>query len=782
MKKIIGLLFMFIFVSLTALASDDVEVETKVILSENISPFEVKPGDEINISIPVKTRDFLIDVKGYVDIPNDLMNNVEVSGDVVLYKNGVVASYKSLDYGNNEFKFVLKVKSNTKKGVYKIPFSITGVDKNGKIVDLKLDRDIKLNVLEEKKDANIYIKDIDVPYQISLGSEVKISFGLENVGELAAKNISVSLDGIEDISFSSVKEYGSLAAKSENVYIFPVKFSKNITDTIKVVELKVKYETADGVEKNISEKFPLNFDAVNKDGNGLNLYVSKVIQDNDNPIAGENVKLKVILNNNSNKDIKQLKVKFDNEQAYYSGQSSYIYVGPLNKNDQKELEFTVNLSKNAIEKVNVMLDMEAILENGQRQEIKESIQIKNIQKSVMSDLYVDKFSVNKSVINPNDNIDVELVVKNVSDKDMTNVKFTLDNIGKYYPRYNNDLVIKEIKKGEKRKIVFPITISETVENNILEFKVNYSQDNSDIKNIVLYIKGLVKSDTTSEIPKIIISDYKSNIDKIFANDDFNLELSVLNTNESKQVKNIKITLTPDNDSFRFREGSHSFYLNSIPPKGIDKIVVPLKARPDAASKTYDINIKFEYDYEGMKVTEKNTGVSVDDKISIYVNEKPKLSIRNIGFDTTLIANNDNAVIFDLINEGRSELYNISAYLESEALKKGKSNIYSIGKLEASAGNNVSIDISPIKEGDFKGKLIIKFENSLAEVQVIKKKVELNVQPFIEEELPSDSKNENVKTPIMPIYVFLGIGIVLFFVGYKVSLKVFKNKSVDDLDE
>ena len=109
-------------------------------------------------------------------------------------------------------------------------------------------------------------------------------------------------------------------------------------------------------------------------------------------------------------------------------------------------------------------------------------------------------------------------------------------------------------------------------------------------------EGESEDDKNKSKPKIIVSKYVCDPLIVMAGEEFDLNLSLMNTHKDKGVKNIKmfLTLAEETSSETEKSGniftpvnsSNTYYFDAIPPKGTVDKELRLYVVPNAQPKTY----------------------------------------------------------------------------------------------------------------------------------------------------------------------------------------------------
>lgn len=233
-------------------------------------------------------------------------------------------------------------------------------------------------------------------------------------------------------------------------------------------------------------------------------------------------------------------------------------------------------------------------------------------------------------------------------------------------------------------------------------------------------------DSHKNKPKLIISKYKIEPLMPRAGEEFTMTLSFLNTNSEKSCRNIKIFLTSDGTAgegeglssggvFSPVGSSNTFYIDYIAPGETKEKTITFHTMPTAPSKTYTMTANFEYeDYQGTELEATELiGVPVVQVSKVQVDE-PILSEMGPGSPLMIDVN--------FYNTGRDNLTNFMVSLEGEDFTADEQR-YFVGNFQTGSGDSFSTTIYPHEEGEFRGKVLISYEDSTGTPHEMEKEFE-----------------------------------------------------------
>lgn len=658
--------------------------EPKLILAKSLSTTNVTPGDTIHMVIPVKCNQYISEPYISVDVKDAPMS---VVSDITLSREGYSTAPTALVSGiATNVEFNLKVKDTAKAGQFSIYLKGSGINgQNEYKSDFTMDRPVLVRIGAEKSKPALTVTGLTVPTSVKAGSEFSVKFTLLNQGELAAKNISISVDGyaadgVMPRYSSSALTSGDLAQGQSQSVLIPMKAAPSAVTGYKPLTIKLTCKDVDG------NAYPAECPVyVNVEGSGAadadpNILISHVTQSVSSPVAGKDVTVSFFLENRSKGDIKQIKITPTNlTNTTFSPKASnpYQYISALDSGAKQKVSIPLKISENAVEG-------------------------------------------------------------------------------------HNDLDISYTYKDESGKTFGPVTAK-------------------------LFVLNVTNPEDEGSTPKLIISEFKTSKQELKAGGTFDFRFNVFNTNSKVSAKNIKVTMTSTDNVFSVTKGSNSFYIPIIKAGDTKKNVVSLKVKSDCVTKAYPIEIKFEYEYEGMPKPADGTispGVTISEIINLQVMENARPVVNNIvfGYGESPMVNTPTTLNFEFYNMGKSVLSNVTAKIDCPDMQTTSAMLF-IGNVEAGSGDVQEMEVTPMVEGPVSGNLIITYEDSNGNTVEVPTPFETTVSPMPVVDPgtmdPGMGEVAQPKKALMPLPVFVVLEVILFAIavpmGRKITLGLYKKK-------
>ena len=339
-----------------------------------------------------------------------------------------------------------------------------------------------------------------------------------------------------------------------------------------------------------------------------------------------------------------------------------------------------------------------------------------------------------------------------------------------------DFVLSPTKEATAKN--YPINIT-------VEYEDELNSGKDDEKYMLTQYVGVYvdKEDSGKEKPKLIIDKYSFSPALVNAGENFVMNLSFFNTNKDKAVRNIKISLsvndqTKENGSNVFSPvgSSNTFYIDSIAPKGRVEKQITMYTVPTAEAKTYTVTATFEYeDNDGQELT-------ATELVGVPVVQKSKLQTGELTISTEAFVGTPIPISIDFYNTGKVTLYNTMVKLEGDF--QTENGNYYLGNFESGGSDSYEGTIIPQATGEVKGALVFSYEDSRGETVEVRKEFALNVQeappaPNPDELPPQEKQSKNIFKTVK--FWAIVIPIILAIIVIKIWRKKKKEKAMS-IDE
>lgn len=654
--------------------------------------------------------------------------------------------------------------------------------------------------VEEKEDFVPIISNVKQSVEKpKAGEYVTVSFELENRSSENIPNVRLDVTSMDSgFSVADNDPYiyiGTLSAGEKRTVEVKLLASNDIAEGTYVQKMTCYYSNNASYDTEIRIK-----NVTNPAPKLAAPYVRNVKQSLSQPVAGEKLTMSFELVNDSDVEIREAKVvlpMLSDNGFLPTNAEPYVQVGTIPANSQKTVSLEVKVGEKIAEGFN-QLDIEieylGQTNNGQyaKQEEPAILNILNVKNPTEEGLMVAPYvkNVKQSLEQPlaGEKLTVSFDLINDGEVEIKDVKVLLPMLSEngFLPTSAEPYVyVGTIPANSKKTVNLDVKVGEKITGgfNQLTIEMEYlAQVNGggQVKQseaatlYILNVKNPAEEEVTISRPKLMVSNFYTNVEEVKAGNIFDFTFELLNTNESIDAKNIKVTVSGASNAFSVTAGGNSFFVNSIKAQETAPITINLKASAAATTGAYPIHIKIEYEYEGMVATSSYSGEVVEEEILLQVKENLRPSVENIyvgSWDTPMV-NQPTVMNFEFYNMGKSMLNNTYVTIEGDFMLANGSNSYYIGNISAGMPEYIEFDVVPLMEGNAVGKMVIHMEDSNGDEVTMEKEFSAYVMgemawddmyypDYGDMDLgyPGDSMpvdGDVAKEPIVPLWLFLCI--------------------------
>lgn len=254
----------------------------KAILADVLKPYNVRPGDTVDVVIPIKASNFAIR-KPIINVDLSKTSGFTLASDITCTdeKGNKMENITVRDTAY--VKFSVNIPLNAKKGKYNdVPVTFITQDSFNDYQEVTLDQQSKLTfiVSEQKKSAKFSLLDTEYPRKIKENQEVSVKLVFNNDGELAANNVTVSIEGYENTLIPDTQPtetIGRVEGGSTGEVEFDFTAIKNLQAGVTKLDAVVKYEYSDGSVAD-PQKFTISMENIAKKTDAEKTVKKPIIQ------------------------------------------------------------------------------------------------------------------------------------------------------------------------------------------------------------------------------------------------------------------------------------------------------------------------------------------------------------------------------------------------------------------------------------------------------------------------------------------------------------------------
>jgi hypothetical protein len=175
-----------------------------------------------------------------------------------------------------------------------------------------------VNLTANKNSPKLYVDSMKDLGDLKPEDDFTLALTLKNNGEVAARNIlvtiddsSISKDGILKNYFTDGITVSSIKADGKSTVQIPVSVSKYATGGLKELKINISYTDEKGIAYSATNTVYVDVIGEVSNTEKPNLIVSGVNQSPKQPVAGERLEVSFYLENKSSVDVSELKISLD---------------------------------------------------------------------------------------------------------------------------------------------------------------------------------------------------------------------------------------------------------------------------------------------------------------------------------------------------------------------------------------------------------------------------------------------------------------------------------------
>ena len=625
------------------------------------------------------------------------------------------------------------------------------------------------------------------------GSKTTVIYKIKNERDYAivVKNMQLEVSGAGIEASQNTGEL-TINQNEETSVSFTLTIGRNASLGDRTIQFKADMERAGGVSLgNLTSRLE-NFTVYEKfatDGHEVGwvaaVDVSHTIKPASGFTVGGNNKLSLTLYNYGNSVVKNGSVKITlPEGLSINNGSNQANIGYLSTGQKQTVDFPISVEDGTQSK-NYPIEVTVQGQDFMRGEVKGS-----------KTLYIPVVGAGKEDIKNDLNITNVTAPNVVAEKSTFNVSFSVTNSGKTKLRSikitaepaegllnrSRNIFVDSFDPGQTKTYTISYFAKETKEGKSCAIKINAESTNSDAKNAAQVSQYAVvtveaSADDGVKKPQLMVDGYTYGGTAVQAGGHFILNLGILNTS-TKELANIKVSLTDEGGVFVPAGGSNSFFIDKIRGKAHYTKSMAFDVKPQAEQKTTSMTVKISYE------TKDGEALESSDVIAIPVTQRTRLVIDDFVPPQEAYVGSPVSCELQFYNMGKTVLNNLKINCSGD-FDVTQSNSYYAGNMEAGKSDTYSFTVVPREVGTVTGTVSFTFEDSEGESQIIEVPFEFEAtkEQIIDDN--DDNQKDNQKKAPWSLIIF-GIIVASLIISVIVVKKIRKNKmhkdlEIDDLD-
>lgn len=263
-----------------------------------------------------------------------------------------------------------------------------------------------------------------------------------------------------------------------------------------------------------------------------------------------------------------------------------------------------------------------------------------------------------------------------------------------------------------------------------------------------------KEEPTTEdnsTPRFMVTGYELSEKSLSPEKSAVLKVTFKNYSTTKALYNIKLSLT-DQSGDILSVGMPTKYVNSVYAGSSYTWEIELKAINTASIGQHDLQVSAEYEDKNF------SSYSSSDTVRIDVKQSVKLSYSGAVLPKKVIQGDTQTVTVDLMNTGKSTIYNCTLDFDIEGMQSGGSVF--VGNIEpatnAQGSANLRIDTDTL--GEVTGKITITYEDDYG--KEYKKTVDVStvIEEKVDQLATTTEDEKEKKNPLWWLFILIGLAV------------------------
>ena len=247
-------------------------------------------------------------------------------------------------------------------------------------------------------------------------------------------------------------------------------------------------------------------------------------------------------------------------------------------------------------------------------------------------------------------------------------------------------------------------------------------------------------------PRLMVTEYTVENGSIIPGESRNVSITIKNTNPTKSVSNIKLSLADESGELK-TDGMGTAYLKSISANGSYVWTIGLTAVHTAKTGEHPLTLSMEYEDSN------HMGYSASDTIRVNIKQSVMLKYDSARLPSKSIQGETVTVSINLMNTGKSTIHNAMIGVDVKGLESGGTVL--VGEIPQGESKTGSVNLRVSSEllGKVEGTITINYEDDFGEAYT----ETVGVSTVIEEKVvkADTEEEEEKKNPLWWMFMLLG---------------------------
>jgi len=580
--------------------------------------------------------------------------------------------------------------------------------------------------------------------EIEAGDERTLTFHLHNLSTDVASNVTTSADlsgapGITGFFLDSNNNIASMGSRAQRTFLYRLVIDPSVKAGFYTVAFNHTYRNANGEMMDSTSKVTVRVTSA-----GGQVSLRNIASSASRVAPGQDFNLTAVIENESALDVKDVSMTIasgmDSNGIFLRSSTNIVSISNLapGKKENVSIGFTASVrAKSGAYPLTLELSYRDSLGEKKTQQYSYFISVGGgTSQENASEIIISNITYPRGSVGVGQEFEMVVTLKNTGRNIARNIRVdaVTDPERAIVPRSTSRMTVDQLAPDAERQLSFKFSATSlsTSRNYDLGFTLSYDSgvegaDGSGETVTFTQYQGVNvynpdKDNDTSDplrisTPRIIVSDYKSDPMIVLAGKEFDLELSFMNTSSIRTVRNIRVTLTINDEvtAGQERRGSvftpvgrsSTFFIDTIAPGDEVQEHIRFYTLPDAPPRNYIIDVNFEYEDTD------NNPFNARESIGINVKQVTKLDISEVFMPDSAAAYQPIYVNFELYNTGKVTLSNLMIKVEGGFMANQPSMFY--GSMSPGMMDFYDNMITPVESGMQELAIVISYEDDTGEL-------------------------------------------------------------------
>lgn len=274
-----------------------------------------------------------------------------------------------------------------------------------------------------------------------------------------------------------------------------------------------------------------------------------------------------------------------------------------------------------------------------------------------------------------------------------------------------------------------------------------------------------------EAPKLIITGFDSDPEKIMAGQSFKITIHIQNSSKTTNVCNGKFLVGDEAGNFLPTSGSNAVFVEKIAAGETGDVEIELKTSAELAQKNYRLVVKGDFD-DG-----NGNSFTASESVYVPVYQEVKLGITDVSMSPESIGiGSQGSLMFTVNNQSGAGIYNVKATAKDDA---ATSDECYIGNIAGNSSAYATLNVTGVADNSDTGtiKVVISYEDAEGNTSEIEQDVACSVGVDSYEEYSEDYYDEysDDYSEGLPWWVYLIIALVVVVIIVVIVIIVIKKR-------